>query len=180
MNIEFIGCSKQNFRRGRPEPYRPEAIVIHIMAGRLRTVDAWFQDARAVVSAHYGIGRQGEVHQYVREEDTAFHVGVVDDPAWPGIKLCGGTFVNPNYYTIGIEHEGFAHCAWPETQRASSAELIAQVAARWHIPVDAVHIVRHHDIRRSKSCPGPAAPIGELIERAARLIRLEPRSGSTE
>jgi len=165
---KFVGCAASNFRGGRPAPYRPEAIVIHIMAGTLLGTDAWFANPASVVSAHYGVGKNGEIHQYVREEDTAFHAGRVTAPSWTGLrKTSNGKFVNPNYYTIGIEHEGLPDDDWPEAQRAASAELIAEIGGRWQIPIDPLHVVRHHDIFRSKPCPGAKAPMEELIRRAS-------------
>lgn len=168
MTIEFIGCATSNFRGGRPAPHRPEAIVIHIMAGSLLGTDAWFGNPASSVSAHYGVGKNGAVHQYVREEDTAFHAGTVDNPSWLDIKrTTGGKFVNPNFYTIGIEHEGFADGDWPAAMQASSAELVAAIAARWGIPLDRQHVVKHHEIRRAKTCPGAKAPIDDLIRQAS-------------
>ena len=51
--------------------YRPEAIVVHIMSGALQQTARRFHDPRAAVSAHYGVGKNGEVHQYVEENDTS-------------------------------------------------------------------------------------------------------------
>ena len=170
LNLEFVGCAATNFRKGRPAPYQPEAIVIHIMAGSLRGTDLWFANPAAIVSAHYGVGKDGAVHQYVREEDTAYHAGNVDRPSWAGIKKTpAGSFINPNYYTIGIEHEGFPADDWPAAQQASSAALLAGIAARWHIPFDPAHIIRHHEIWFPKPCPGPNAPLDGLILQAAAL-----------
>jgi N-acetylmuramoyl-L-alanine amidase len=88
---------------------RPEAIVIHVMAGSLAGTDSWFASAESQVSAHYGIGKNGEVHQYVEEENTAFHAGTVDRPSWPLIKKATNkSFINPNLYTIGIQR--LANC----------------------------------------------------------------------
>jgi N-acetylmuramoyl-L-alanine amidase len=99
----WTGAHPGNFRTGR-RGYRPEAVVIHIMDGSLIGTDSWFNDPKSSVSAHYGIGRKGEVHQYVKEIDSAFHAGTVDRPEWKLIKRKreGGGFINPNFYTIGI------------------------------------------------------------------------------
>jgi N-acetyl-anhydromuramyl-L-alanine amidase AmpD len=170
MNIQFVGCAASNTRKGRKTPYRPEAIVIHIMAGSLAGTDVWFNSAAAGVSAHYGVGRRGEVHQYVAEEDTAFHAGTVDRPDWSLLK----PGVNPNHYTIGIEHEGQPTDQWTEAMRSASAELIAAIATRWSIPIDRAHIIKHHQIRFAKSCPGENAPIDDLIARAQALALPPP------
>jgi N-acetylmuramoyl-L-alanine amidase len=167
MTSKFIGCAPTNFRRGRPAPYRPEAIVIHIMAGSLTGTDSWFASPVSSVSAHYGVGKNGEIHQYVQEEDTAFHAGTVDRPSWAGIKrTTAGQIVNPNFYTLGIEHEGFPDDDWPAAQQAASVAVIAEMAARWGIPLDRQHVIQHHEIRQSKPCPGAKAPIGQLIQQA--------------
>ena len=65
-----------------PGGLQPAAIVIHISEGTLSSADAWFNNEAAKVSAHYCVGRSGEVHQYVSEEDTAYHAGSPVNPTW--------------------------------------------------------------------------------------------------
>jgi N-acetyl-anhydromuramyl-L-alanine amidase AmpD len=180
MTSKFIGCAPTNFRRGRPAPYRPEAIVIHIMAGSLAGTDSWFGSPVSSVSAHYGVGKNGEIHQYVQEEDTAFHAGTVDRPSWASIKRTpAGQIVNPNFYTLGIEHEGFPDDDWPAAQQAASVAVIAEMAARWRIPLDRQHVILHHEIRQSKPCPGAKAPIDQLILQALAAAPA-PQAGPAE
>ena len=160
--IKFIGCPESNFRRGRPFGLEPEAIVIHIMDGSFGAGESVFRNPKTQKSAHYGISRGGEIHQYVEEHNTAFHAGIVVNPTWPLLK----PRINPNFYTIGIEHEGRPDDVWPELQLSASAALIAEIAERWKIPLDEDHVIRHHQIRASKTCPGNWLQIGELLERA--------------
>jgi len=164
MEKLWVGCASSNFRSGR-RGHTPIAIVVHIMDGSLRGTDAWFNDPKSQVSAHYGVGKNGEVHQYVAETDTAFHAGTVDHPTWSLIKpgATAGTYINPNYYTIGIEHEGFAQDVWPQAQIDASSALIAEVAARWGITRDVDHVIRHHAIRASKICPGTTINIAPQL-----------------
>jgi hypothetical protein len=131
---------------------RPEAVVIHIAVGSLKSVDNSFLSASHGTSAHYCVGKDGSVHQYVREEDTAFHAGIVDRPVWRLIKKGAG--VSPNSYTVGIEHEGMPDDPWTDVMYAASAELTAAICARWAIPIDADHLPMHREIRAGKSCPG--------------------------
>ncbi len=159
--MAIIQKPSPNIRRGRGG-YKPIAIVCHIMEGTLPGTDSWFDQTRSHVSAHYGVGKNGEIHQYVAESDTAFHVGVVDHPAWPLLKAG----INPNLYTIGIEHEGRDGDALTPAQLHASAALIAAIAKRWKIPLDAQHIIRHHDIRRGKPCPGAGFDVAALITAA--------------
>jgi N-acetylmuramoyl-L-alanine amidase len=169
MNPEWIGCSPHNFRPGRLVGYRPELIVIHVIAGSLLSADRWFNNPDASVSAHYGVGHDGRVHQYVAESDTAFHAGIVVNPDCE--LVMSRPNMNPNYYAIGIEHEGQPGDPWTDAQAAASAALIAAVAQRWDIPIDKQHVVQHHEIRASKSCPGSQEKVGVLIARAQALAR---------
>ncbi len=156
-----------NFLKGRTFggiAYKPEAIVIHIMEGSLSGTDSWFASPASKVSAHYGVGNSGEIHQYVQEVDSASHAGVEVNPTWSLIKLTG----NPNYYTIGIEHEGVYTSVWPEDMKKASANLIAEICHRWNIPIDRNHIIGHYEIKASKpNCPAVnKGIIDELIQRA--------------
>ena len=161
----WMGAHPRNFHAGR-NGRRPEAIVIHVMDGSLAGTDAWFNNPASRVSAHYGIGKDGQVHQYVRESDAAFHVGTVDRPIWPGIRREQGKVINPNLYTIGIEHEGrgASLALWPGKMRAASLALAADIARRWSIPIDELHIIPHSAIRRSKpDCPGKGIDLDAYI-----------------
>lgn len=172
MTKKWMGCHPGNFCPGRPPGFQPTAIVVHIMQGTLEGTGSWFNDPKAVVSAHYGIGKGGEVHQYVQERDTAFHAGIVVNPTWPGIRKG----VNPNFYTIGIEHEGKAQDAWPwgDPLLDSSAALMAEIAARWNIPLDLDHVVSHHSIRASKSCPGDRVVLQHILDRVPTVAKPGP------
>jgi N-acetyl-anhydromuramyl-L-alanine amidase AmpD len=158
----FVGCHPGNFRRGRPAGIVPDAVVIHVIVGSLKTADAWFNDARAQVSAHYGVGKDGVVHQYVEEFDTAFHAGTVERPAWRLLRAG----MNPNAHTIGIEHEGFEATEWTDAMYASTAELVRTAAARWGFPVDADHVIPHRAVRATKTCPGRVADLARIVAEA--------------
>lgn len=147
MNI--IQKPSPNFWSGR-RGYRPEAVVIHIMDGTLVGTDSWFAATSSQVSAHYGVGKTGEVHQYVQEADTAWHAGRVDKSSWKLLK----PGINPNLYTIGIEHEGRANDIWTDEMKRASAELIREICRRWQIPIDREHVVGHYQIFSQKpNCP---------------------------
>lgn len=162
MNI--IQKSSPNFWSGR-KGYRPEAIVIHIMDGTLTGTDSWFASTSSQVSAHYGIGKGGEVHQYVQEGDAAWHAGRVDKPSWALIK----PDVNPNLYTIGLEHEGKPADEWTDAMKQASAALIRDICQRWQIPIDRSHIIGHYQIFSQKpNCPAAnKSIIDELIALAS-------------
>jgi N-acetylmuramoyl-L-alanine amidase len=169
---DWKGAHPLNFSAGRAG-FRPEAIVIHVMDGTLDGTDSWFNDPRSRVSAHYGVGKAGKVHQYVKETDSAYHAGVVSAPRWPLIKSGrnGSGFINPNFYTVGVEHEGrgLAAQAWPQAQLDASVALVAEIARRWSIPIDPQHIIPHCDIRHSKpDCPGYGVVLIDYIAAVQR------------
>lgn len=149
--VKWIGAAKGNYRSGRASKV-VDMIVIHVIEGTLKSCDEWFNNKKAVVSAHYGIGKAREIHQYVREEDTAFHAGRVLHPVAP--LVLQRPRINPNDYSIGIEHEGTATSEWPDTLYVDSAWLVADIARRHRIPLDRAHVVGHHEVFATKSCPG--------------------------
>lgn len=163
MALNILSRKSTNFTSGRIG-FKPEAIVIHIMEGTLAGTDSWFGSTISKVSAHYGIGRNGDIHQYVKEEDTAWHAGRVDHPSWDLIKKGAiKQFINPNYYTIGIEHEGNENSDWPESLYQTSASLINDICERNNIPIDRQHIIGHHEIYSLKTCPGHVVDLDKLI-----------------
>jgi phospholipase C len=163
----IIGSPNKSIGR---KGYKPEAIVIHIMEGTLTGTDSWFSNPASAVSAHYGIGTNGEIHQYVDEKDTAWQAGRVNSPSWKNIKSSGpGAFINPNYYTIGIEHEGDQNSEWTEAMYNTSASLIQDICQRNNIPIDRDHIIGHHEIYSLKCCPGFKVDLNKLVHLASTV-----------
>lgn len=146
VEIAWIGSpNREEGRRG----FRPETVVIHIMEATLTWTDAHFKDPTSRVSAHYGIGGGGEIHQYVADMDTAWHAGRRYKATWRLIRR-----ENPNLYTLGIEHEAHEDSAWSQEMVDASTRLTAELCNRWHIPLDRDHIVGHREIYARKTCPG--------------------------
>ena len=162
MPSAFIGSAPENFQPGRPAAFTPEAIVLHRTGGARDSLRARFNDPTASQSAHYVVCRDGRIDQYVQERDTAFHAGMMVAATWPRLR----PKVNPNFYTIGIELEGAESDDWPEPQVAAAAMLIAEVARRWKIAVDADHVIPHSAIRSSSECPAASCPLARIIELA--------------
>jgi len=159
MPITFVGTAAANLHPGRPGAFRPEAIVLHRSGGSRQTVRARFNDPSSSVSAHYLVCQNGDIEQYVQEQDTAFHAGLVAAPTWPAIK----PGVNPNVYTIGIELEGAAGDVVSDAQLQAAAALMTAIGQRWGFPIDNVHVVSHRAIRASSQCPDDAVAIGSLL-----------------
>lgn len=86
----------------------------------------WLKNPASQVSAHYVVGRNGEVVQLVPDSRRAWHAGEENDDS------------------IGIEVEQPTQ-AWgfTEEQMASLTSLVRAVAERHGIPMDRSHILGH-------------------------------------
>jgi len=134
--------------------YKPEVIVVHISAGTLDSMTSWFSSVDSQVSAHYGVGKDGRIMQYVEEINKAWHAGNISNPTF---KLFKGININPNNYTIGIENEGMDLSQAPALQLDTLCNLIKDIASRWNIPLDRDHIIGHYQINGTvkANCPSP-------------------------
>ena len=167
VSTQPIWIGSPNFHEGRAG-HEVKAVVIHIAEGLRQSVDSWFRSTKSQVSAHYLVCTDGSVHQYVAEDDRAWHAGRVVKPTWTGL-LTGpsGAYVNPNNYTIGIEHEGYGNDVWSDRMYRASAQLLGEVCTRHSVPLDRDHIVGHHEIFEPKTCPGERVDLLYLIDLAA-------------
>lgn len=126
-------------------------VVIHIMQGTLAGTDSWFNTPDTYVSSHDGIGKNGEIHEYVPYEFSAYHAGRMNMPTWEHIKKhAWGTNVNPNYYTYGIECEGYRGDTWTEKQMEAIVFRTKYALDKANLPYKREHIVSHHEIAADK------------------------------
>lgn len=146
MNIIWKPASDSNYSEGR-DGNSIDAIVVHWIVGTLEIADKVFADGRRNVSAHYSIG-DDEIHQHVKDEDTAWHCG---DWLW-------------NLKTIGIEHEGSPDLPISDATYETSAQLIKELSEKYDIPLDKEHILPHNHFVATQ-CPG-TLDIDRLIELA--------------
>jgi len=157
---------KINFTKGRT--HKPIAIVIHLMDGSLSGTEAWFNNPKSQASTHYGVGKKGEIVQWVAEEDTAWANGRIDKPTW---KLINAR-VSPNNYTISIEHEGRSGHIWTDAQYEADAFLVQKICEKWGIPVDADHIILHSEIFAKKpNCAGKGFSKERLLSMLAPQVK---------
>lgn len=145
-----------------PKGYKTIAIVNHIMAGTLSGTDSWFANPASKVSSHFGVGKNGEIHQYVDLKNPAWANGGVNKPTWP-LVISG---VNPNYYTVSIEHEGYSEDVMPEAQYQATLALHRWLIEILGIPVTCDTIIGHYRIDSvSKAmCPGTGFPWDRLFK----------------
>ncbi|MCX5228828.1 N-acetylmuramoyl-L-alanine amidase [Streptomyces sp. NPDC006553] len=140
---EWTSASRANWRRAdRPDDYRIDRVVIHVVQGSYATALKVFKDPGHGAAAHYVVRKDGHVAQMIRELDVAFHAGSRD----------------MNERSIGIEHEGFVDRPQDFTAAmyAGSARLTADICARYGIPVDREHIIGHVEVEGTDHTdPGP-------------------------
>jgi N-acetyl-anhydromuramyl-L-alanine amidase AmpD len=141
-----------NFKKGR-NAHPITHIIIHTMQGTLLGTQSWFQNPKSQVSAHYLVGKAGDVIQMVADSNTAWHV------------------VSANDFCVGIEFEDLN----PQTKQNSlndpgwftmpqitaGAKLVAQLMKTYNVPVD--HIIGHNDpflkqYGNNHADPGPYFP----------------------
>ncbi len=148
-----------NFTKGR-RGRKAIAIVNHITAGRYPGCLSWMCNQKAQASAHYLVTKLGDIYQLVKDEDSSWHAGAVNKPNW---RLHDGS--NPNYYTIGIEHEALSGERLTELQYQATLWLHKQLIARHGIPIDEDHIIGHYriDSVNRPNCPGPGFPWQRLL-----------------
>ena len=177
MDIRWVGSQNYGYpdrTKGR-NGFRPIAVVLHIAEGTLAGCDAWFNSPNNEGSStHYCIGTSGEIHQYVEEDDAAWGNGQVKKPDWPLLIES----VNPNLYTISIEHEGHSGEPWSEPMFQADLWLVGQICQRWEIPPDKDHIIGHYridSVTRAR-CPGSGLPWDRLL---AGLARSQPVEDDT-
>lgn len=137
------------------------AIVNHIMSGTLAGTDSWFQNPASKVSSHFGVGKNGDIHQYVDLDCPAWANGEAKEPDW--ILLKDG--VNPNYYTVSIEHEGESGDVMPEKQYQATLALHRWLIEILGIPVSRDNIIGHYriDSVNKANCPGTGFPWERLF-----------------
>ena len=132
--IRWVGSPNFNNRR-RPDDIT--AIVIHSTANStLDGVITWFNNPSAQVSAHYTIGKDGQIVQHVQDIHRAWHAG---RSTWKNRENC-------NDYALGIEMVNLndGQDPYPEAQHRANVALCAYLVDKYNISVD--DIMGHLDI----------------------------------
>lgn len=180
---DWAGAAAGNFRPGRSLPTGvsvPDLVFIHTMDGFFAGTRAWFNTgptARggAGSSSHFGVSKLGQIDQYVRFSDTAFHAGMIRRPKGGNTRWSLMPSANPNSYSVGIENEDDNNPAgyiWSDVQVHANAWIIAMTAIRFGWPgITTANVAYHSDIDTVSraGCPGPGAPSKTELVRLARL-----------
>ena len=146
-------------------------VIVHSCEGSYAGCWSWLANPSARVSAHYVVREDGaEITQLVRESSRAWHIAAVYDSTLNSGhegKLHG---TQSNHFTIGVEHAGFAsQTSWPVAQIDASARLVCDVAKRWQIPRDRLHVVSHAQLQPyNRTDPGTGWPWADYMARIDR------------
>ncbi len=155
-----------NYYTGRLN-FRVRAVVMHIADGNLGGVFPTFNNPTGESSAHFCVGKKGEIEQYVSITNSAWAVGIrwengqwftgsgrVTHPTWPDL-IVG---VNPNYYTISVEHEGKPDDVWTDKMYQANTRLLTWIAQQTNSVYVPHHtLIGHNEIDSADrpNCPGP-------------------------
>lgn len=170
----IIWIGSPNHYNGR-NGYTVTHITLHIMVGHLAGTDSVFLNANSQASAHYGIGADGTIHQYVSENDGSYS---------------DANFMSNNS-TISIEHEGGMN-GIPCTQACmnASARLCADIARRygwthlWHDGLNG-NIWLHREVPGTDhyGCPDLAPnglDINYVINKANQILKGDDEMALTD
>lgn len=173
LNIVWKGTDGHNFWTGRDGEI-PLAIVDHCMSkgadgtrATLESCAAWFGNPKSEVSAHFGVGKDGQVWQFVDLQNTAWANGILEQPdlSLPWLAECVSKKINPNRRAISIEHEGDGIETMPEPQYRATLALHRFLIATTGIKADRQHIAGHYQItgKQRANCPGKSFPWPRLM-----------------
>lgn len=157
--------------------HKPLIIVNHITAGSFQSVINTFNNLANDVSSTFLNGRDGRIRQFVDLKNRPKTNGFIRNPSSPIVKQIGP--LNPNYYSISIENEGYAgngidgditeaqfySLCW--LHKWIQTEVIRVFNVR--IPLNSTQVIGHFQIDsvQKASCPGPKFPWGRLYTELA-------------
>lgn len=138
--------------------YSKTGITMHWIVGTLASAGVTFQNPSRQASAHYGIGKNGEIHQFVEDKYTAFHAGVS----------------KYNQSHLAIEHEGgqlvSGQRVKPSTAcHAASAKLVAWLCKTYNIPCNRKNIIKHSETGYATECSG-SLDIDLIVSEANKIL----------
>lgn len=146
-------------RRG----YALEGVVLHIADGTLAGMDSWFANPAAQAGTHFAVSKGGEIHQYFTLDQGPYGHGKIEPGYTAKLVRENGPAANPNWYLVGVEHEGRSGDVMPSAQLDASTRLTAWLfqdvflrSGASGVTVDRDHVLMHRDIspQTRARCPG--------------------------
>lgn len=162
------------------------ALVMHVAEDNSRKDGDRYLASTPTKSAHFFVNRDGSVKQYVSVMDSAWANGLSPlgggkwespegstvVPKWAWIR----PNVNPNHYTVSMEHQGNAADVWTAAEFESTVNIMKWLApikgVLWWVPGQ--NVIGHCDISPvdRPNCPGPHCDLRALAlaANARRMI----------
>ncbi len=175
--IKINNIKDKNINCSSRKGYTPIVIVNHISEGSKESCISWFKSKNNNNSStHFLVGKDGSIYQFVKIEDAAWGNGLyLHDVKNAHSSIVRSKKVNPNLYTVSIEHEGIyekTKGSLSEEQLNSTVKLhkyiIDYVRLKYGntINQDRRYIIGHNEIDpvRKPFCPGDKFPFNEIIK----------------
>jgi hypothetical protein len=162
-----------------------KAAVLHIAQGAYEFSRTWLTNPDSGVSSHFIISEAGDISQMVSVFDSSWANGLFWDSVYkrwraPRVDQAHAPFVtplwldiiagvNPNRYTISIEHAGWSGKPVPAAQLDASVRLLRWLAEQFRWAYTPGHtLIRHADVNPLDKgfCPGPSFNLAQIAERA--------------
>ncbi|SOH92504.1 Methyltransferase domain-containing protein [Monaibacterium marinum] len=158
LSLDITQRASPNYgdRRG----HVPSLIVLHYTAmDSAEAAICRLCEEEHQVSAHYVIGRDGDVTQLVPEDQRAWHAGA---GAW-------GDITDVNSHSIGVELDNDGFSAFPDVQMRALDGLLRAMRRRWDIPKQ--NVIGHSDLAPGrKSDPGALFDWGRLAAQGHAIL----------
>lgn len=158
-------ASTNNYTVGREGGKISEIIIHHAATTSFDGIGQTFSNPARGASAHYGVGQNNNVDQYVSENDTAWHAN-----DWPH-----------NLKSIGIENVNLTGAPdWliDDSTFATLVELVTDIATRNHLLplIVGKNLLGHKDVGdQPTSCPMALEPrLQELADKVNGSTTTEP------
>lgn len=173
MSYEFKIIQKTSPNKMSRNRWKPDMIVSHITEGNFDGAVTWLSNPASGASSHFVVAKDGRITQLVDIKEAAWINGTSVDIdkdtkrhySKSTLAQVRARKTNANYYTIGIEHEGFSKDG---QGRLTDIQLEATIWLHKHIikevkrlygidiNLDRDHVVGHYQINpiTKPNCPG--------------------------
>ena len=183
-NTDKLCSPDTNIIKGR-DGGRPEFIVLHSAgaASPIERIALNFLTPNPSVSAHFVVGVDGRVFQFVDLDDGARTNATSAEPrANNYYRLANSKFFsrnpfNANNYTITIECEEFGdHGKLSFEQKMGVCQTIALIREKYDIPLDSDYIIGHNKIAplHRSYCPGENFSFEQIFDYMLNYAEVEP------
>ena len=176
---ECVNFFPNRYSKSTGNRYYPDMIVLHNTGGtNISSAHWWFLDKASQTSAHFLVGLDGEVRQYVDLRNGAFCNGTSTNEESnafykksTSINVKSRDF-NANLYTVSIEFVGNVNTELTEAQLQTAVELIRHIQTEVkdiygkEIKLDRKHIIGHYEVApETRGYCGKKIQFEKIIER---------------